>query len=148
MYTQLFLKKLSNKHRVPELLNKLIIISRLFHLNELEIAVWSLWLEQINWKLDSLPLETFLFVTGAQAKAFLNPEIEMEVYFKKLGHDFPKVRKAYESWIRQKSHIMNLSIVDTNKEYKRLKQVLYRVSISSLLCILHKNLKGLITIKQ
>jgi len=131
MYTQLFLKKLSNKHRVPELLNKLIVVSRLFHLNELEIAVWSLWLERLNWKLDDLSLETFLFVTGAQAKAYLNLEIEMEVYFKKLGHDFPKVRKAYESWIKQESHKMNLSTVDINKEYKKFKQVLYKARISS-----------------
>lgn len=122
MYTQLFLKKLSNNHRIPELLNKVIVVSRMFHLNELEITVWSLWLEKLNWKLGDLSLETFLFVTGAQAKAYLSPEIEMEVYFKKLGNDFPKARVAYESWIKVGSHNIDLSIHAINKEYKRLKQ--------------------------
>lgn len=101
------------------------MVSRLFHLNELEIAVWSLWLEKLNWELGELSLESFLFVTGAQAKAHLNPEIEMEIYFQKLGHDFPKVMQAYKSWISTPKHHVDLNSVDMNREYKRLKQVLY-----------------------
>jgi len=123
-YTQVFLKKLYNSRKFPDLSNKVIIVSQLFHLNELEIATWSLWLERLNWEVGNLPLEVFLFVTGAQVKAFLNPEIEMDVYFKKLGQDFPKVRKAYRVWTKKESNRLSLSAVDINRQYKKLKQVL------------------------
>lgn len=109
------------------------MVSRLFHLNELEISTWSLLLEQLNWQLGDLSLETFLFVTSAQAKAFLNPEIEMEVYFKKLGHDFPKVMKAYEAWTKMSTHKIDLNMMTINKEYKRLKQVIYLYSVVCLI---------------
>eukprot|EP00826_Nyctotherus_ovalis_P039853 TRINITY_DN3863_c0_g2_i15.p1 TRINITY_DN3863_c0_g2~~TRINITY_DN3863_c0_g2_i15.p1 ORF type:complete len:153 (+),score=0.82 TRINITY_DN3863_c0_g2_i15:501-959(+) len=105
------------------------MVSRLFHLNELEITAWSLWLEKLNWELGEQSLESFLFVTGAQAKAYLNPEIEMEIYFQKLGHDFPKVMQAYKSWIGIAKHHIDLNSVEINKEYKRLKQVLYFMNL-------------------
>lgn len=124
VYTQLFLRKLSNAHQIPQLSSKLVMVTKLFHLNELEIAVWSLLLEHFNWQLGNLSLETFLFTTAAQAKDHLNPKAEMDVYFKKLGHDFPKMHKAYRSWKKAKTHKISLSSADINKQYKKFKQVI------------------------
>jgi hypothetical protein len=68
-------------------------------------------------------LEVFLFVTGAQAKVHLNPDIEMDVYFKKLDHDFPKAKRAYKVWTKKKSNHLTLTIVGINRQYKKLKHV-------------------------
>eukprot|EP00826_Nyctotherus_ovalis_P005978 TRINITY_DN1136_c0_g2_i1.p1 TRINITY_DN1136_c0_g2~~TRINITY_DN1136_c0_g2_i1.p1 ORF type:complete len:131 (-),score=20.58 TRINITY_DN1136_c0_g2_i1:609-1001(-) len=124
VYTQLFLRKLCNSHQIPQLSGKLVMVIKLFHLNELEIAVWSLLLDHFNWQLESLSLETFLFATAAQAKSYLNTEIEMNVYFKKLEHDFPKMQKAYKSWKKAKAHKVSLTATDINRQYKKFKQVL------------------------
>lgn len=122
-YIQLFLKKLSNNHRIPNLFGKLIMISKLLHMNELEITIWSLWLEKLNWVTDGLTLSNFLFVTGAQAKAYTNPGTEMEIYMKKLAHDFPQIGRGYNSWISSKKHIMEFDLIVVNREYNKLKKV-------------------------
>jgi len=121
------------------------MVSRLFHLNELEISVWSLWLEKLNWQAGDLSVESFLLITSIQAKAFLNPEMEMEIYFKKLGHDFPKIMQSYKTWI--KTHTLNLTHIAINNEYKKLKQVLLFHLSSSPHLILHLKWKVLIIIK-
>jgi len=40
----------------------------LFHMNELEIALWSLWVDKNNWHDPVLTINQLLLITGFQVK--------------------------------------------------------------------------------
>ena len=106
-------------------MQKLIRITKFLQLNEFEITIWSLWLKQLEWNSDNLSLESFLFATGIQAKGYANSESELEEYLKRLEHDFPKVKKQYDSWVKVKKHLCDFSLREINREYRKLFRVFY-----------------------
>ncbi len=92
-------------------------------MNELEIAAWSLWVDELNWAGGDLSMDDFLFVTAIQSKSYMNPESEMSIYMKKIGTDYPPIKSMYESWQRNESRRVRLQIIDINKRYKKFRQV-------------------------
>jgi len=58
-----------------ELMEKLIEITKMLHLNELEIAVWSLVLDSLGWIQQGIGRDTFLFVIAFQTKVYLNLKV-------------------------------------------------------------------------
>ncbi len=84
-YSQLFLKKMASSKKsisrpipavVPltvkqhTIFKQLARVCKLLHMNELEIVVWSLWVDDNNWAEDKANFEDFLMITGLQAKVF------------------------------------------------------------------------------
>jgi hypothetical protein len=51
-----------------ELIGKLVEITKVLHLNELEIAIWSLVLDSLEWTQQGIGRDTFLFVIAFQVK--------------------------------------------------------------------------------
>ena len=49
-------------------MNILVEITKLLHLNELEISVWSMALDNLGWIQPELGKETFLFILAFQSK--------------------------------------------------------------------------------
>jgi len=54
----------------PTVHKQLAKVCKLFHMNELEIAVWSLWVEEQGWTGESMNLEDFLLITAMQVKVY------------------------------------------------------------------------------
>eukprot|EP00826_Nyctotherus_ovalis_P030419 TRINITY_DN2428_c0_g2_i3.p1 TRINITY_DN2428_c0_g2~~TRINITY_DN2428_c0_g2_i3.p1 ORF type:complete len:155 (-),score=34.86 TRINITY_DN2428_c0_g2_i3:22-486(-) len=85
-YTLQFLREMTRSNKIPsllknkDLLSKLVEITKVLHLNELEIAVWSLVLDSLEWSQPGIGRETFLFVIAFQAKQYFHHKKEMGVY--------------------------------------------------------------------
>lgn len=86
IYSQQFLWRMANSQKSITCLNKyhlvnqgkkaftmlksLIKFCKFFHMNELEIAGWSLIIGKINWYKQGQDLEQFLVFTALQMKVF------------------------------------------------------------------------------
>ncbi len=46
-------------------------ISKQLHMNELEIAIWAVWVEQNNWRDSSVSFDNFFVLTGYQVKVLV-----------------------------------------------------------------------------
>lgn len=129
-YLQLFLKRMCNSECIPSsircqtLFKQLIKVCKLMHLNELEITIWSLWLDQIAWDIKDLSVDTFLIITSMQVKEYVNEEGKAMIYMKKIREDYPKIDVIYDSWVKDKAHKLNLSIIEINKLYRKYSQVI------------------------
>ena len=60
-------------------------------MNELEITIWSMWLDKLGWDMRELSLDNFLIVTAIQSKEYLNDYDEMKIYLKKVNEDYPGI---------------------------------------------------------
>ena len=132
-YTIFFLKKLSFIKPNLDVNEKINRVAKFFHMNELELTIWSLCLKRFEWKVNGMTIEEFVYIIGLQIKAFANPKPEFELYFEKFQNDFPRMKKTYENWIKDKKHEINFDLREINKEYKVLRRVLdlYKIDFIS-----------------
>jgi len=129
-YLYLFMKKMSNSEKIPPngklqpLFKQLAKISKLFHMNELEVVVWSLWLDNLCWTMNNLSLDETLFIAAMQTKEYMNDKETMRIYMEELTLNYRTIMVAYESWVKDKRHEINVNIKDINKRYSEYRQVL------------------------
>lgn len=135
-YLQLFLKRVSNSDKIPisvrnqGIFKQVTKVCKLLHMNELEITVWSLHLDELEWTTEGLAIEMFLVVTAMQAKDYLNDELEMQMYLKKVNEEYPEFNYAYEEWINKREHKVNLGIKEINKQYNKYRLVCFYINYS------------------
>jgi len=135
-YLQLFLKRVSNSDRIPisvrnqGTFKQVTKICKLLHMNELEITVWSLYLEQLEWNTNGLPAETFLLIIAVQAKEFLNDELEMKMYLKKVNEEYPDFKDGYKEWVNKRENNIRLEVKDINRQYNKYRLVRLNINFS------------------
>ena len=98
-------------------------VCKLLHINELEMAIWSLYLDKLGWKLEGISLEMYLILTGIQSKQYANSEAEVNIYINKLNDDYPHFKELYEDWIKDEDHKINFSVKDIGTKFNRYQQV-------------------------
>jgi len=130
-YSQLFLKKMSNSKKIPsslkhqQILKQLTKICKILHMNELEIATWSLIADKLEWKIEDLSLDDFIFVIGIQAKSLMISDEEMRIYYRKINDDFKTTKSQLDNWLKDPAHIFGFDIIDINKRYRKYRQVFF-----------------------
>jgi len=96
----LFVRKIAKavppQRRSPALLPLLYGTAKAFQLNELELAVWSLYLTRIVWQQLSGQLETLLDFSAFAAKEFF--DAEPEIYSAYLSSRLPDFAVSYPNW--------------------------------------------------
>lgn len=137
-YLYLFMKKMSSSDKIPPngklqpLFKLLAKISKFFHMNELEVVVWSLWLDNLCWTMNSLSLDETLYVAAIQTKEYLNCGEVVKVYKDELAANQRHIMDAYESWTKDRKHDISVGVMEINQRYNDFRQVL-PVLILSLL---------------
>lgn len=133
-YLQLFLKRVSNSDKIPisarnqGIFKHVTKICKLLHMNELEITVWSLYLEQLEWSIERLGVEMFLVVSAMQAKDYLNDGLELQMYLKKTNEEYPDFNYEYEEWINKREHRISFGIKEINKQYNKYRLVCFNIN--------------------
>mmetsp|Transcript_21896 Transcript_21896/g.39940 ORF Transcript_21896/g.39940 Transcript_21896/m.39940 type:complete len:234 (+) Transcript_21896:1058-1759(+) len=102
--TQMFLRMIAASPTVPKtyrqvpLLKKLCEACKELMLNELEVALWAIYLERYVWPICDSQIS--LVFTAFAAKLYLNDDIEpVEAYLNRKINDFSSF---YESWLEDK----------------------------------------------
>jgi len=128
-YLYSFLKKMSSSNKIPPngklqpLFKILAKATRLFHMNELEVVVWSLWLDTLYWTIDDSSLETTIIIAAMQTKEHLNEEEVIKIYKNELNSNYSDIMEKYEAWMKDKDHEINVGITDINRRYTEFRQV-------------------------
>jgi hypothetical protein len=92
-------------------------------MNELEITVWSLHLDELEWGMGNIQLEAFLLLTAIQAKERLNDEFDMKIYFKEASAAYPGFESLYEEWLRKTRCSVGVELKKINGLYTRYRLV-------------------------
>lgn len=135
-YLYSFMKKMSFSEKIPasrksqSLFKLLAKVSKLLHLNELEVVVWSLWLDALRWTMRDFSLEIVIFIAAMQTKEYLNDDETMKVYTDEFNDKYKNVMEAYGIWTDSVEHAMNIDITDINKRYSEFREVLLVLSSS------------------
>jgi hypothetical protein len=123
------MKKMSNSGKIPPngklqpLFKQLVKISKLFHMNELEVVVWSLWLDNLCWTMNNHFLDEILFISAIQTKEYMNDKEAMKLYMNELTLNHRNIVSAYENWVKDKRNEINVNMKDINKRYSEYRQV-------------------------
>jgi hypothetical protein len=87
-------------------------------LNELELVVWSIYLEKFVWKDLGLPLETLLMYSAFAVKTYMNDEIT--VFQTHLNSRFSNFTSRYNEWITKHRSRMGIAPRELNTKFKKL----------------------------
>lgn len=116
--SQLFLRRIASSapNGGQALLEKLNEVCKQVLLNELEIVLWSFYLEKYAWYDDSSPQSDLLLFSAFAAKQFLNADTSVvESNLKSLTPDFDR---RFKQWSKDKSRF--ISHRDMNIRYYEL----------------------------
>ena len=91
-------------------------------MNEIEIIVWSIWLDELGWNVEKVSMECLMFITAVQAKEYVNDESEMGIYKKEMDANYKKMTMSYEEW--KKDHKVAISVIDINKRFRAFNPVI------------------------
>jgi len=92
-------------------------------MNELEITVWSLYLDKLEWEMGNLHLEVFLLLTAMQVKVRLNDELDVKIYFKEASTVYPGFESLYGEWIKKTKHSVKVELKKINGLYAKYRLV-------------------------
>jgi hypothetical protein len=92
-------------------------------MNELEVVVWSLWLDNLYWTIDDSSLEATITIAAMQTKEYLNEEEVVKVYKDELNANYPEITKKYDIWTKDKEHEIDVEITDINRRFSEFRQV-------------------------
>ncbi|CAG9316249.1 unnamed protein product [Blepharisma stoltei] len=117
MILRLLIKKV-----VPAGINRPLhlIISKIideFMFDELEFALWTIYLENISWKRAKNCNEDILRFAAFKAKLELD---NAEPYFTHLSQKYPNFKLRYQKWTQKNKNIFAASISDMNNKFKEL----------------------------
>lgn len=116
--SQLFLRRIASSapNGGQALLEKLNEICKQVLLNELEIVLWSFYLEKYVWYDDSSPQSDLLLFSAFASKEFLNSDTSLiDAHLHTIIPDF---ERRFKLWIRNKSR--SVSHRDMNIRYYEL----------------------------
>lgn len=85
---------------------KVVAVARELLLNELEVAVWSLYLERLVWNMSAEEVEKGLYLAGLATKAYF--EENFEAFEEYLETIFPGFGQDYQQF--SQSHLKTLTI--------------------------------------
>lgn len=116
---QLFLRRISKQMtgdiELVEILNR---VCKMLCMNELEIVVWSIYLNDYNWCAPDLPLFEELCISGLAAKQYLNNDISS--LKQSLGTSIANFDSKYVSWMKRN--------LDHRVDYKDINARYYELS--------------------
>lgn len=92
-------------------------------MNELEVTVWSIWLDKLSWEMQNLSLDNFILVTAMQTKEHLNDENMIRIHLEKLKEEFPNIELIYNTWNKEEAHRLDTNLIDINNLYRKFRQV-------------------------
>lgn len=95
----------------------------MLQMNELEVTIWSLWLDEIHWEMGDLAVDTFVLVTAMQVKERLNDENVLKAHLSKVRDDFPNVDLIYGAWKKDEAHALKINLKEINRLYAKYRQV-------------------------
>jgi hypothetical protein len=87
-------------------------------LNPFEVAVFSIFLDRLEWKEHGLSPHFTLIYVGMLAKEYLGSQLcHIQEHFAKRVSNF---KEQFENWRENVVSIMNVSLVDINERFKSL----------------------------
>lgn len=117
----LFLCKIINDYRIKKHYRN-YPLQKIMHktaktllMNEMEIAMWGLILEQLNWDLSGFSLKQFLLLSGFAAKKSLNKDLA--VISSHLDYLNPSFSDNFYIWFSRTKPQLKLSVKKLNKKY-------------------------------
>lgn len=120
----LFLRRIASSSEVPSelrhipLLRMLTEVCKELMLNELEISMWSIFLEKVVWthlNVLSVPLNWLLLFSAYSAKQYLNEDVYLyESYMQKKHENF---LHNYQNWLMNNHDLMKVSPKKLNSKY-------------------------------
>jgi|688.fasta_scaffold848254_1 hypothetical protein len=116
---QLFLRRISKQVSGDiDLVESLNQVCKILCMNELEIVVWSIYLNDYNWCSPDLPLYEELCISGLAAKQYLNNDISS--LKQSLGTSIANFDSKYVSWMKRN--------LDHRVDYKDINARYYELS--------------------
>lgn len=123
----MFLKKMCPSDETaqsdPTIFRELTKVCKLMHMDELEVAAWSLHTDKLKWEMEDLLLEDFLIVTAIQIKEYMNDTTEAQIYTNKVLKEHPNLSEVYFRWSREDRHKIRFDIMDISKRFRKFRQV-------------------------
>jgi hypothetical protein len=122
--SMLVIRRLIAEAAVPAPRNKESLLKMLSEtakellLNELELVVWSIYLDKFVWKDLGLPLETLLMYSAFAVKTYMNDEIT--VFQTHLNSRFSNFTSRYNEWITKHRSRMGIAPRELNTKFKKL----------------------------
>ena len=87
-------------------------------MNELEVTVWSMWLDKLSWETQDLSIDTFLLITAMQVKEHLNFTKYNQA---KIKEECPNIDLLYAKW--NETHNLDINLKEVNKLFRKFRQV-------------------------
>jgi hypothetical protein len=97
-------------------------------MNELEVTVWSMWLNKLGWDMQDISLDNFLLITAIQVKEYLNDKPKYNQ--NRIKEECPNIDLLYDKW--KTTHNLDINLKEINKLYRKYRQVNLLVSDNSL----------------
>ncbi|CAG9331806.1 unnamed protein product [Blepharisma stoltei] len=122
--SQVILRRIVQNPAVPQkyeffnLLDALNTAHQEMLMNELELAVWEIYLEKFVWKDKETPLLLLLMLSAFAVKSYFNEDVS--TYQAYLSVKYPGFLEAYEKWYNVYKNDMNISPIELNDKFRDL----------------------------
>jgi len=125
--SKVMLRKIANSSKVPLEYRSLPILKLLTQtveemiMQEMEIIVWSIYLERFVWGHSGFPFKVLLFLSAYASKEYLNEDIQpFKTY---VSIKFPQFARAYNVFIRRCGKQIAINPIVLNSKFQELTQV-------------------------
>lgn len=122
--TQVLLRKLASSHSLPDNINSKALLRLLTRntkelmLNELEVVVWALYLDNLQWNCSDESLEELLLYSAFASKQYLNSDVDYIASY--INQKRPQFAEHYEVWSSARKDAFNVKPKVLNKRFREL----------------------------